>query len=150
MSQEIIKVLEYLSDKLGLAIDWTQTNMMPTAIDVMHRYAGYQKTLSLIVLAVGVVLILYPILFWVWMRHCKCRCLATKETCGLYYYYNGSRYPDTGYVDEAEIFIPVALITQVIAVCLGLWFCFDSIKNFCAWTYVPEMQIITMLQGMMK
>lgn len=41
MSDEIIKVLEYLSEKVGLAIDWTSekiaSDIMPYLHEVYHR-----------------------------------------------------------------------------------------------------------------
>lgn len=38
MSQEIIKVLEYLSNQLGIAIDWTSENVWPQVIEILGRY----------------------------------------------------------------------------------------------------------------
>ncbi len=38
MSQEIITVLEYIGEKLGIAIDWTAENVMPQVLAVLSRY----------------------------------------------------------------------------------------------------------------
>lgn len=41
MSTEIIKVLDALCDKIGIAIDWSAENITPQMIDVFTRYGHY-------------------------------------------------------------------------------------------------------------
>ena len=41
-SEEIIKVLEYLGNKFGVAIDWTQENVLPYAQELFHRIITYK------------------------------------------------------------------------------------------------------------
>lgn len=51
MSNEIIKVLDHLCDKFGIAIDWSSNNMMPYLQDLMVRitkYAIYTNILWLV------------------------------------------------------------------------------------------------------
>lgn len=38
MSQEIISVLNYLGEQLGVAIDWTSENVWPQVVDILGRY----------------------------------------------------------------------------------------------------------------
>ena len=38
MSQEIISVLNYLGEQLGVAIDWTSENVWPQVMDILGRY----------------------------------------------------------------------------------------------------------------
>lgn len=38
MSQEIINVLNYLCEQLGVAIDWTSENVWPQVVDILGRY----------------------------------------------------------------------------------------------------------------
>ena len=38
MSQEIINVLNYLGEQLGIAIDWTFENVWPQVMDILERY----------------------------------------------------------------------------------------------------------------
>ena len=42
MSQEIINVLNYIGEKIGIAIDWTSANIMPQVLDVLGRYRIFQ------------------------------------------------------------------------------------------------------------
>ena len=55
MSQEIIKVLEYLGDKLGIAIDWTAENIIPYAEELFKRYVTLKITYASIGTFIGIV-----------------------------------------------------------------------------------------------
>lgn len=41
MENKVIEVLDALCDKFGMAIDWTQQNMMPQMIDIFERIRTY-------------------------------------------------------------------------------------------------------------
>ena len=41
MGDEVIKVLNHLCDKFGIAIDWTSANVMPYLQDLMSRIVKY-------------------------------------------------------------------------------------------------------------
>lgn len=65
MSEEIIKVFDYIGEKLGIAIDYTQENVMPYLEDLWHRYITYEiinKVLGiiigLIIMTVGIKILL--------------------------------------------------------------------------------------------
>ena len=64
MSEEIIKVLNNLGEKFGVAIDWTSQNIMPYIQELMNRYAKYYTTSCIIwLLAEFVLLIISVIVF---------------------------------------------------------------------------------------
>lgn len=42
MSEEIIKVFDYIGEKLGIAIDYTQKNIQPYLEDLWHRFITYE------------------------------------------------------------------------------------------------------------
>ena len=46
MSEEIIKVFDYIGDKLGIAIDYTQKNIQPYLEDLWHRYITYEIVIN--------------------------------------------------------------------------------------------------------
>jgi len=48
MSNEIIKVLDELAKRFGLAIDWTQKNIMPYITDLNNRVVNYSLTTSIL------------------------------------------------------------------------------------------------------
>lgn len=41
MSDQVIKILEYMGEKIGVAIDWTQENVLPYAEDLVRRFITY-------------------------------------------------------------------------------------------------------------
>lgn len=47
MSEEIIKVLDVLGEKFGLAIDWTSENVLPYAQQLMERFIKYEICTSI-------------------------------------------------------------------------------------------------------
>ena len=64
MSDEIIKVLDDLSERLGIAVDWTSQNVLPYLQELCDKYISYEIWTSivyiLICLAVAI-LMLYGI-----------------------------------------------------------------------------------------
>ena len=56
MSAEIIKVLDYLCAKFGIAIDWTAENIWPQVLDFVGRYQMYAVTRHLIAVAMCVII----------------------------------------------------------------------------------------------
>lgn len=65
MSDEIIKVLEYLSEKVGLAIDWTSekiaSDIMPYLQELYHKCVVWGIVQNLIGVFAGLVLIVSAI-----------------------------------------------------------------------------------------
>lgn len=57
MSEEIIKVLDNLAQKFGIAIDWTSQNVMPYLKDLTSRYIEYKNLIAVVELIIAVVLI---------------------------------------------------------------------------------------------
>lgn len=57
MSKEIIEVLDALSDRLGMSIDWTQNNIIPYLQEISSKYVNYEIATSIVWIVVGV-------LFW--------------------------------------------------------------------------------------
>lgn len=41
MDNKVIEVLDYLGQKLGIAIDWTAENVWPQVMDFLNRYRMY-------------------------------------------------------------------------------------------------------------
>ena len=46
MSEEIIKVFDYIGEKLGIVIDYTQENIQPYLEDLWHRYITYEIVIN--------------------------------------------------------------------------------------------------------
>lgn len=63
MSEQIIQVLEYLSEKLGVAIDWTSANVIPQLETLMRHIITYNIANSTFGLIIGIVLLVLGIYF---------------------------------------------------------------------------------------
>ena len=54
MSEEIIKVLDALAEKFGLAIDWTSANVIPYLEQLCGKYVNYEIATSVVWLLLGI------------------------------------------------------------------------------------------------
>lgn len=57
MSDEVIKILDALADKFGIAIDWTSANVIPYLQQLCERYVRYEVVTSIIWILIGIVLL---------------------------------------------------------------------------------------------
>ena len=48
MSEEIIKVLDALAEKFGLAVDWTASNVIPYLEQLCGKYVNYEMVTSIV------------------------------------------------------------------------------------------------------
>ena len=54
MSEEIIKVLNALAEKFGLAVDWTSSNVIPYLEQLCGKYVTYEIATSIVWLLIGI------------------------------------------------------------------------------------------------
>ena len=62
MSKEIIEVLDALSDRLGMSIDWTQNNIIPYLQEICDKYVNYEIATSIVWIVVGIILLIVVVL----------------------------------------------------------------------------------------
>ena len=58
MSQEIIEVLNWFADKLGMSVDWTSENILPLAQEMCGKYANYvivRNTIGIVFSVLGLI-----------------------------------------------------------------------------------------------
>ena len=58
MSDEIIKLLDDLGQRFGIAIDWSSENVLPYLQDLMSRYVNYEVMTSVIWIVAALVAII--------------------------------------------------------------------------------------------
>lgn len=56
MSEEIIKVLDALAEKFGLAVDWTSANVIPYLEQLCGKYVNYEIATSVVWLLLGIII----------------------------------------------------------------------------------------------
>lgn len=55
MSDEIIKILDDLGRRFGIAIDWSSENVMPYLQDLMQRFIKYETLTSIVWMVVFII-----------------------------------------------------------------------------------------------
>lgn len=69
ISSQIIEVLNDLCMKFGLAIDWSQENVMPYLKELAGKYISWEIATSWAWIVLGVIAILIGIVLWIF--ECK-------------------------------------------------------------------------------
>lgn len=125
MSEEIIKVLDNLAQKFGIAIDWTSQNIMPYLQDLMSRFIQYKNSISIIWIVIATILIIISII-------CIVKLIKwTKK--------------DEYYDDElASMGIALTTIVMIIAICILIGNIIGLMKNI----YIPEMIILNEIKSL--
>lgn len=58
MSDEIIKILDDLGERFGVAIDWSSQNVMPYLEDLASRFTSYEVLTSIMWIVIAVIAII--------------------------------------------------------------------------------------------
>lgn len=74
MSEEVIKILDALAEKFGLAIDWTSANVFPYLQQLCGKYVTYEIVTSVIWILLGICLLfvgkyLIKIMKYYWKKY---------------------------------------------------------------------------------
>jgi len=57
-SDEFIKIMDYIGNKIGVAIDWTSQNLMPYFTELMERVVRYKIMTSIAWICIAIILFL--------------------------------------------------------------------------------------------
>ena len=138
MGNEVIKVLDHLCDKFGIAIDWTSANVMPYLQDLMSRIVKYgiYQNVSDIIYCLMLLLIV---------------ALITRKLYKASYKY-ASIYDETNEYDDKSnamffttafmISLAITVITSIIVLCSIK----ASVDEIIELSTVPEKYVIEMIQ----
>ena len=80
MDNKIIETLDYLGEKIGIAIDWTAENVYPQVLNFMARYKTYEIVIDImwILIALGCCFGMYLYIKKL-VIPAKIRCNETRE-----------------------------------------------------------------------
>ena len=56
MSEEVIKILDDLGQRFGIAIDWSSQNVLPYMQDLFERFIEYRNISAIIWIVVSVIM----------------------------------------------------------------------------------------------
>lgn len=125
MSEEIIKVLDNLAQKFGIAIDWTSQNIMPYLEDLASRYIAYNNLIAIVQIVISIILII----------------IGTVCIIKLLKWKNGENYNDSYLSDDPTICV-LGIVGASMLIALGIGLIIGNtigiIQNVC----MPEITIL--------
>ena len=87
LSTQIIDVLNHISNKLGIAIDWTQQNILSQVVDICSRYRQYEIVAILMGIIVCVVLFIISCFCIYKLYNSYQTCIKTRKNTSLFDYW---------------------------------------------------------------
>ena len=81
MSSEIIKILDELCARFGIAIDWTSENVIPQLEIIAEKLVKYERAISIMWLVFGVLLIVFGVVLIIADIKFECECLLCTLGC---------------------------------------------------------------------
>ena len=136
MSEEIIKVLDYICAQLGIAVDWTAENVMPQVMDILGRYRIYTIA-SMVITIICLLLILF-----VWYLLAK-KCIKDikNKTVGIWWELSCNGSPS--FLTMTFIMLSFFVVPLMIA---GIY---ANVSDILQWAIVPEIKYLEILKGLM-
>lgn len=128
-SEEIIEVLDYMGEKMGIAIDWSNQNVMPYLETLFEKYIDWEIATSCIWIAIGVALLVTSVFVF---KLCKKKC-------------EGDDW-DFSYDAQPVLCVIFIVISGVSAVTMITVQVFDIARCIC----LPELQIYQLVNGLME
>ena len=115
MSDEIIKVLDVLAEKFGLAVDWASSNVIPYIQELTSKIIRWEIGTSIMWLVLGILLLISS------LPLVKFSIYANKK-------YKENKY---SYWDVGNMFLITAIIVCVIAgIIMSVWQIYDIITCY--------------------
>ena len=111
ISEQVIKVLDAVCDKFGIAIDWTSNNVIPYIQELGNKIITYDICMNIMWLVIGCVIPLIVAMFI--KKFLNQKKLEAKESSNAYYYADGS-------LDEGALYCYLIIgILLVVAIVIG-------------------------------
>lgn len=140
MSAEIINVLNYICDKIGIAVDWTAENVWPQVMDILGRYRILQLIANSIWFIASIcVFIVFAIL---WINVFKSRNFALKEHTSTFWWEYYSHHNNI----DANLGVIILTLFTIIIGTIMIFVLIDSVRNLLTWLLVPEIKYLDMLK----
>ena len=141
MSQEIIKVLDYLAQQLGVAIDWSAENVWPQVTDILGRYRLFKLATTSLWIVVEIAMLIFALITFKSMFKNYMTFKKNGETNFWWFKSYGSACL-TG-------FGVVTMAAGILCAIFGLIGLPCDIEEIFKWLIIPEIQYLEMLKGLM-
>ena len=127
MSEQIIEVLNYFAEKVGIAIDWTAENILPYFQSLLAKYQAYAIAENAIWIAVCIVGIVGCIIW------------------GKKAYSHHLKLQKNSYYCDDEFFVGGTIIGIIIISVASIVGLMTAIISLVRWCIVPEFQFFDMI-----
>ena len=141
MSQEIINVLNYLGEQLGIAIDWSSENVWPQIMDILGRYRLLGIVSSCLWIVVQAAFIVYALVVFVKCFKASVKIKVTKQDNFWWY----SAYSANWMSNAGAVLLIIAGIFGLTSLCILP----IEVGDLLRWIIVPEIEYLEMLKGLM-
>ena len=141
MSQEIINVLNYLGEQLGIAIDWSSENIWPQVMDILGRYRLMEIISSCLCITIQAISVAYALVVLVKCFKANVKLKATKQDN----FWWSSGYTSNWLSSAGIILVITAGFFGGASLCTLPMKVSDLLK----WLIVPEIKYLEMLKGLM-
>lgn len=137
MDNKVIEVLDYMGEKLGIAIDWTSENVMPQVMKFMERYQVYAMVESGIHIIIFMVFVAVATFFLKIMY----KGVKTRDEDNIWYSIHW----------ETCGIIPIVIgILVVIGMGAAIVNAITHIFNIAKWALIPEIQFFETFSEYLK
>ena len=141
MSEEIIKVLDYLGAQIGIAIDWSAENVWPQVMDILGRYRLFELATTSCWIVVEIAMLIFALIAFKSMFKNYMTFKKSGETNFWWFKsYGSSCLTDFG---------AVTLAAGILCVVFGLIGLPHDIEEIFRWLIIPEIQYLEILKGFM-
>ncbi len=140
MSDAIIKVIDHLAEKIGVAVDWTADNIIPQVVDIMARYRACEIIISVLIvlLCVGWGVCVY-IAVKGWVLPARKRCVESEEDNFWFWNCGGDAEMNKAGIVIFAFAIGISLAAIIL--------CIQSIGELTRWALIPEVQFYKLISG---
>ena len=142
MSEEIIKVFDYIGEKLGIVIDYTQENIQPYLEDLWHRFITYEIVINSLQF-IGSLIITLICLYFI-LRFFKAKKKAYNgEIDSLFYQESSNSYYN--YVELCDSGIVIIIISCILFLIFAI-LTFFQLLNLIELLIIPEKFILELVK----
>lgn len=141
MSEEIIKVLDYLGAQIGIAIDWSSENVWPQVMDILGRYRLFELSTAGFWIVVEIAMLIFALITFKSMF----KNYMAFEQSGKPNFWWSKSYGSACLTD----FGVATMGAGIFCVLFGLTGLLHGVEEVFRWLIVPEIQYLEMLKGLM-
>lgn len=134
MSEEIIKVLDYITEKLGIAIDWTTENALPYVEEVIGKFVTYNIVYNAVGVIISIILLSICFIAIKSLINNYNKCKVSQKDNVLWEFYLSS--PDITFSGGC------AIIGVFVCGLVGIISLLINGSDLMQWSIIPEMALL--------